>query len=130
MIRRLIWFGLSLAVSLSAQALSNCVEELALPGYARLLRTPGVIDVDITIGADGKAESARFSTGDAMTQVYLKVYFITESTYNKKCRGQRIHFVVRYIAEGEPTFEPRYETRWRAPNEFIVKYHPLKPIIN
>jgi hypothetical protein len=129
------WFTVCMATalvvtpSLRAQGVSSCVEELALPGFASYIEAPGVQDVYLTIGPDGKATTPRFSTKDPMTLAYLRAYFVTESRYSTACQGRQLHFVITYIAQGVPTDEPRYETRWRAPNELIVTYHPIKPKI-
>jgi hypothetical protein len=120
----------SLSSLLRAQALSGCVEELALPGYAGYLKTPAVFDIYLTVGPDGKATGEQFSTADTVTIAYLRAYFVTESTYSRACQGQRLHFVVTYTARGVATDEPRYETRWRSPNQILVTYNPLKPKIN
>jgi len=115
---------------LQAQDVLGCVEDLALPGFAGYLKVPGVFDVYFTIGADGRAAAERFSTDDPMTSAYLRAYFVSQSTYSKGCRGRQMHFVVTYIEQGVATGEPRYDTRWRAPNQIIVTYHPLKPTVN
>ena len=113
-----------------AQGLSSCIEELALPGFASYIEAPGALDVFFTVGPDGRATAARFSTKDPMTVAYLRAYLVTESRYSKSCQGQQMHFVVTYTVQGAPTDEPRYETRLRAPSEIIVTYHPIKPKIN
>jgi hypothetical protein len=115
---------------LRAQGISSCIEDLALPGFAGSLKVPAVVNVDFTIGPNGKAADSHIATSDALMSAYLDAYFIKESRYSAACRGQKMHFVVKYVVEGKATFEPRYETHWRAPDELIVTCHPLMPKIN
>jgi hypothetical protein len=55
-----------LAPSLKAQGPSPCIEELALPGFGGFLKVPTAVDIDFTIGPDGKAAESRFTTSDGM----------------------------------------------------------------
>jgi hypothetical protein len=124
-------FGALIATPpLKAQGSSSCIEELALPGYGGFIKVPAVVEIDFTIGPDDKATEPRLTTSDGIMLAYLRSYLVEQSRYSKSCQGQKMHFTVRYIVKGAPTFEPRYETRWRSPGELILTCHPLKPTIN
>jgi hypothetical protein len=126
-----VFGALALTRPLNAQGgPTGCIEDLAIPGFGGFLKVPAVVEIDLTIGSDGKAKDARIATSDDMMSTYLRAYFVGESRYSKSCQGQKLHFTVRYVVQGVPTGEPRYETRWRSPGELILTCHPVKPTIN
>ena len=109
-----------------------CIEEVTMPYVTPGMVTslPANIDIHILIGDDGTAERINYSSGTPLLKHELDKYFRDKTRYVKSCRGKTISFTVRYLVEGNQTVREVSEVRFRPPNEFVVRSHPVIPALD
>lgn len=108
-----------------------CVEEIAMPEVTSGIVTsiPATIEVHVLIGSNGVAQKID-SSGKPVFRLELDSYFKDGTRYRNACAGKTISFTVRYLVEGNATLRPVSEVRFRPPNEFVVRSHPVMPAID
>lgn len=109
-----------------------CVEEITMPYVTpgMVMSIPANVEVHVLIGRDGKAQKIDYSAGTSLLRHELGEYFKDLTRYKKACEGRTISFTVRFLVEGNETVRPVSEVRFRPPNEFIVRSHPVTPALD
>jgi hypothetical protein len=117
---------------IAAENPMDCIGELAIPSFRGLVATyiPAIIQVRITIGQNGKAQSVDYSGAKGNFPLELNTYFRDKTRYVDSCAGKTISFTVRYLVEGNRTGFPVSEVRFRPPDEITVICHPLEPALD
>jgi len=124
-----------------AENLMDCVEEITMPSVTMGMVTslPATIEVHILIGKHGRAQKIDYRDLKPVATVIpfrlrvfeheLNTYFQDGTRYVEACQGKTISFTVRYLLEGNAT-DHLYssEVRFKPPNEFIVRSHPVIPV--
>jgi hypothetical protein len=109
-----------------------CVEEITMPYVTSgmVMSLPADIEVHVLIGSNGIAEKIGYGGGTPALRLELDYYFKEKTRYTKACKGRTISFTVRYLVEGNETQHPVSEVRFRPPNQFIVRSHPVIPALD
>jgi len=109
-----------------------CVEEITMPRVTPGMVTslPANIEVHVLIGSNGVAQKVDYSSGTPALRRELDFYFKDGTSYSKACNGRTIRFTVRYLVEGNKTQGPVSEVRFRPPDEFIIRSHPVIPAVD
>jgi hypothetical protein len=109
-----------------------CVEEITMPYVTSgmVMSIPANIQIHVLIGSNGVAQKIDYSSGAPVLKHELDFYFKDGTRYSKRCKGKTISFLVQYLVEGNETIRPVSEVRFRPPNEFIVRSHPVTPVID
>jgi hypothetical protein len=126
----------------AAQNPMDCVEEMTMPSVTPGIVTalPATIAVRILIGRYGRARKIDYRDAKPVATAIpfrlpaledaLNTFFKDGTRYVEACEGKTISFTVRYVVEGNAT-DRLYssEVRFRPPNEFIVRSHPVIPAL-
>ena len=110
----------------------ECVVELELPRYPPLLRQArisGEVKAKIFIGRSGQAEKVEIEGSQAFGNEIVSS--LKKSQFLEACSGVLVEYIFVFRVEGEPTREnTQQDVSFRPPNRFIIKTHPMVPIVD
>jgi len=117
---------------LQADQWSQCVVEMELPQMRTTILgvVPAQIHAVVTIGAHGQARSVEVSPNTRVFEVEISDYLRDRTRYSSACEGQKLTFTFLYEVEGPETEILTSRTFFRSPNQFVIRSHPQKPILD
>ena len=120
------------SAAIAADDPMTCVEEITMPYVTpgMVMSIPANIEIQVAIGTKGEARKISYSSGTPLLRHELDRYFKDKARYKKACMGRTISFTVRFLVEGNETVHAVSEVRFRPPNEFIVRSHPVTPALD
>jgi hypothetical protein len=101
--------------------------ELSRFGAANNVPNGADVDVEVTVGEDGRASAFVLNPRPLRPlDLELEYYLRSRTTYDAKCSGKKVRLRFSFRVDGEPQYIPFVRVRFRPPNHFLISTQPMK----
>jgi hypothetical protein len=120
------------SMGLASDNAMGCVQEFVIPSsYSTIyMLLPTTVEVQVHIGAHGKAQAVTYDPPIDALKIHLDGYFKEKTRYRDACRGQTIKFTLRYVLADPALDFAVSEVRFDPPDRFLIVCHRLKPSLD